>query len=97
MGPVHLTLDEVRDLARRCLEANGCDSTNARAVAATIKRAEADGSAGHGLLRLPGYVASLRVRQSQGRRPPARLAKRAKRSACRRAWRLRAAGPETHA
>jgi len=66
MGPVHLTLDEVRDLARRCLEANGCDSTNARAVAATIKRAEADGSAGHGLLRLPGYVASLRSGKVRG-------------------------------
>lgn len=66
MGPVHLKLDEVRDLARRCLEANGCDSTNARAVADTITAAEADGSAGHGLLRLPGYVASLKSGKVRG-------------------------------
>ena len=60
MGQIQLAADEAWELARCCLEANGCDVANARAVADTMTAAERDGSAGHGLLRLPGYVASLR-------------------------------------
>jgi delta1-piperideine-2-carboxylate reductase len=70
MSTVALSLDEVRDLARRCLLANGCDEANARAVAATVTAAEGDGSHSHGLFRLPGYVASLRSGKVNGKADP---------------------------
>ncbi len=57
---VTMSLDEVLNLARNCLIANGCNDDNANAVANTITAAERDGAASHGLFRLPGYVASLR-------------------------------------
>ncbi len=56
---VTLTLDEVRDLATRCLMAAGADAANAAAVAGTVTMAERDGCASHGLFRVPGYCASL--------------------------------------
>ena len=41
---VRLTLDEVRELAVRALQANGCDAPNAAAVARTVAAAERDGA-----------------------------------------------------
>ncbi len=67
---VTMTLDEVLALARNCLSANGCDDSNANAVAATITAAERDGAASHGLFRLPGYVASLRSGKVNGAAKP---------------------------
>ncbi len=70
MDKVELSIEEVSALATRCLRANGCDEANAKAVAATVTSAEADGSAAHGLFRLPGYVASLRSGKVDGAASP---------------------------
>lgn len=70
MTTVSLTLDEVHDLARSCLLANGCDERNADAAARTIAAAERDGAVSHGLFRLPGYVASLRSGKVNGSAQP---------------------------
>ncbi len=70
MGSVVLSLEDVHDLSRRCLLANGCDIANADAVTATITAAERDGCHSHGLFRLPGYVASLRSGKVNGAADP---------------------------
>ncbi len=70
MTKAALTLSEVEELARLCLQANGCDEANADAVAATVTAAERDGSHSHGLFRMPGYVASLRSGKVNGRADP---------------------------
>lgn len=67
---VRLSLGEVEDLARRCLEAQGCDEANAAAVTRTIVAAERDRSVSHGLFRLPGYCASLRSGKANGKARP---------------------------
>jgi len=71
METVRLTLEDVHALAVRALEANGCDSANARAVADTVTSAERDGARSHGLFRIPGYVKSLRNGKINGRAQPA--------------------------
>ena len=68
MESVKLSVDAIHALARRCLLANGCNDENATALADTITAAERDGSASHGLFRLPGYVASLRSGKVDGQR-----------------------------
>lgn len=70
MSKIHLTLTDVEDLAFACLAANGCDEANARAVARTVTAAERDGCPGHGLFRLPGYVAALRSGKVDGAASP---------------------------
>jgi delta1-piperideine-2-carboxylate reductase len=70
MSDVALSLDEVEDLARRCLLANGCDAANAGAISATVTAAERDGAHSHGLFRMPGYVASLRSGKVNGKADP---------------------------
>ncbi len=65
-----LTLKEASDLVIACLEHNGCSPDVARAVAAVIVAAEADGCPSHGLFRVPGYVASLRSGKVDGRAVP---------------------------
>ena len=59
MSDVLLTLDEVHQLVFDALRVNGCNSENAAAVADTIRAAERDNCASHGIFRLPGYIASL--------------------------------------
>ena len=56
----NISLKEVEDIAQACLVANGCNDENAKAVSTTIMAAERDGCPGHGLFRLPGYVAALK-------------------------------------
>ncbi|HEY7764543.1 MAG TPA: Ldh family oxidoreductase [Aestuariivirgaceae bacterium] len=70
MTDVTLTLDEARDLAARCLLANGCDEANAAAVAGNMMRAERDLCSSHGLFRLPWHVHSLRCGKANGRARP---------------------------
>lgn len=70
MDQVNLTLDEVFDLARRSLMANGCDDANASAVARNMQAAERDGCKSHGLFRVPGYVRSLTAGKINGRAAP---------------------------
>lgn len=54
----------------RALAPQGMDAGGAALVAGTIAAAERDGSASHGLLRLPGYVASLQSGWVDGRAEP---------------------------
>jgi len=70
MDTIALTVDEIHELARACLLANGCDETNADAVARTISTAERDGAVSHGLFRLPGYLASLASGKINGQARP---------------------------
>jgi delta1-piperideine-2-carboxylate reductase len=70
MATVRMSLEEVRDLSRHCLLANGCDDENADALAETLCIAERDGSASHGLFRMPGYVAALRSGKANGKARP---------------------------
>jgi delta1-piperideine-2-carboxylate reductase len=70
MSEMILSLEDVSDLSRRCLLANGCDIANADAVSATVTAAERDGCHSHGLFRLPGYVASLRSGKVNGAADP---------------------------
>jgi delta1-piperideine-2-carboxylate reductase len=67
---VTLRLDEVENLARRCLAAAGADDANAAAVASVITRAERDRALSHGLFRLPGYCASLKSGKVDGAARP---------------------------
>ena len=70
MSTTALTLSEIESLAKDTLVANGCDEANASAIANTIVRAERDGSASHGLFRLPGYVKSMRSGKVNGKASP---------------------------
>lgn len=58
--PTRLSLQEVRALARRTLEANGFGPDHVDAIGDLVTAAEADGCTSHGLMRLPGYVAAVR-------------------------------------
>ena len=55
-----LSIQEIFDLAKDTLVKAGSSEDQSEAVAETISRAEHDGSASHGLFRLPGYFASLK-------------------------------------
>ena len=70
MSDVMMTKQEIQILVEQGLEANGCNSQNASAVARTIAAAELDGCAAHGLFRMPGYVASLRSGKVNGNANP---------------------------
>ena len=71
MATETLTLDEARELAIRCLAANGCDQKNAAPVADSMVAAERDHCHSHGLFRLPGYVAGIRAGVINGKARPA--------------------------
>ena len=70
MATIDLSLKEIYDLAREVLENNGCDETSSNAVANTVCAAERDGSASHGLFRMPGYVKSLKSKKVNGNANP---------------------------
>ena len=70
MATIALTLEEIEELSREVLHFNGCDDLNTDALVRTIVTAERDGSASHGLFRLPGYVASLRSGKVNGKARP---------------------------
>lgn len=70
MSTLSLTLDEIHDLARATMLANGCDAKNADALADIVTRAERDGSHSHGLFRIPGYVKALRSGKVDGTATP---------------------------
>ena len=65
-----LSLNEIHALAAHSLVANGCDDANANAVAETVTAAERDGCPGHGLIRMPGYIATLRSGKVDGKARP---------------------------
>lgn len=70
MTTTPLNLEDIRDLAFRCLKTNGADDENASPLADVIFKAERDGSHSHGLFRLPAYVASLRSGKVKGNARP---------------------------
>ncbi len=70
MTTVSLSLDEIFDLAKKTLLANGCDEETASILADLIMKAERDGSLSHGLFRLPAYVAGLKSGKINGKARP---------------------------
>lgn len=70
MSTIELSLDDIYDLAKRVMLANGCDDANAEALADIIGRAERDGSHSHGLFRVPGYIKALRSGKVDGKAKP---------------------------
>ena len=53
MATVSLSLDDIYNLAKKTLLANGCDEETSNILSDLIKKAEIDGSLSHGLFRLP--------------------------------------------
>ncbi|HTZ76382.1 MAG TPA: Ldh family oxidoreductase [Stellaceae bacterium] len=70
MSDIRVSLDELRELLQRILTANGMASANAAVIAGRIVAAERDGSPSHGLIRLPGYLSSLKSGWVDGRATP---------------------------
>ena len=70
MSDLIMTEAEIQQLVSDCLMANGCNAENAAALGRTIASAERDGSASHGLFRMPGYIASLRSGKVNGSAQP---------------------------
>jgi len=70
MATVSLKLDEIFDLSKKTLLANGCDDETASILADLIKKAERDGSLSHGLFRLPAYVSGLKSGKINGKARP---------------------------
>ena len=70
MATVSLTLDEIFDLAKKTLLANGCGDETASILADLIMKAERDGSLSHGLFRLPAYVSGLKSGKINGKARP---------------------------
>ncbi len=60
------TLDDLTALARDALARNGAAPLAAASVARALVAAEADGFKGHGLSRLPSYIAQLRTGKVDG-------------------------------
>ena len=70
MSTVSLTLDEIFNLAKKTLLANGCDDETASILSDLIRNAERDGSLSHGLFRLPAYVSGLKSGKINGKGKP---------------------------
>mgnify|MGYP001447377836 FL=1 len=70
MSTVSLTLDEIFNLAKKTLVANGCNDETASILSELIKNAERDGSLSHGLFRLPAYVSGLKSGKINGKGTP---------------------------
>ncbi|MBM3615062.1 MAG: Ldh family oxidoreductase [Alphaproteobacteria bacterium] len=68
--PLHVTLDEVEELALNRLLAAGAEDLQARPVARSIRRAEQDGVRSHGLMYLPIYAEHLTCGKVNGRAAP---------------------------
>ena len=70
MSTVSLKLDEIYDLAKKTLLANGCDDDTASILSDLIRNAERDGSLSHGLFRLPAYISGLKSGKINGKGKP---------------------------
>lgn len=70
-SPTRLAFDQVLARTASALMAAGASAVAARATARALVFAEADGHAGHGLVRLAGYTAQLRAGKIRGRAEPA--------------------------
>jgi len=70
MATVSLSLQEIFDLAKKTLLANGCDEETAIILSDLIMKAERDGSLSHGLFRLPAYISGLKSGKIKGKARP---------------------------
>jgi len=70
VSTVSLSLDEIFNLAKKTLLANGCDDETSSILADLIMKAERDGSLSHGLFRLPAYVSGLKSGKINGKGKP---------------------------
>ena len=70
MSTVSLTLEEIFELAKKTLLANGCNDETASILSDLIRNAERDGSVSHGLFRLPAYVSGLKSGKINGKGKP---------------------------
>jgi len=70
MITVSLSLQEIFDLAKKTLLANGCDEETSNILSDLIMKAERDGSLSHGLFRLPAYVIGLKSGKINGKGRP---------------------------
>ena len=68
--PRTVSVGELTDLVGRVFRRHGVSTENAVPVAETVVAAERDGTASHGLLRLPGYVETLKSGWVDGRAVP---------------------------
>ena len=68
--PRTVSVVELTDLVTRVFRRHGVSAENADPVAETVVAAERDGAASHGLLRLPGYVSTLKSGWVDGRAVP---------------------------
>jgi delta1-piperideine-2-carboxylate reductase len=69
--PQTVSVGELTGLVVRVFLRHGVSADNAGPVAETVVAAERDGAASHGLLRLPGYVSTLKSGWVEGRAGPA--------------------------
>ncbi len=67
---IELSVADIHELALKALLANGCDESNAEAIATTVSTAERDGSESHGMFRIPGYISALRSGKVNGQSNP---------------------------
>jgi len=65
-----VSVGELTDIVARMFVGHGVSADNAAPLAETVVAAERDGSLSHGLLRLPGYVATLQSDWVDGRAIP---------------------------
>ena len=65
-----VTIAGLEHAISRALEAAGTSQANAQSVARALTAAEADGQKGHGLSRVPGYAAQVRVGKVEGAAVP---------------------------
>ena len=70
MTETQMSLEDIHALAKNTLMTHGCDAENAGAVADIITKAEGDGCHSHGLMRLAGYVATLKSGKVNGKARP---------------------------
>src|SRR6478736_4453294 len=68
--PRTVSVVELTELVTRVLLRHGVSAENTGPVAETVVAAERDGAASHGLLRLPGYVSTLKSGWVDGRAVP---------------------------
>jgi delta1-piperideine-2-carboxylate reductase len=68
--PQTVSVSELADIVARIFVRHGVSQDNAIPPAGTVVAAERDGSLSHGLLRLPGYVATLKSGWVDGRAVP---------------------------
>ncbi len=67
---VRLSADEIDDLSRRALLNNNFDDANAASITSTVVACELQGSAGHGLIRVPNYIRGVLSGRIDGRATP---------------------------